>query len=48
MKKLIRIIKYLNWKTFYFNFKYLPLKKAIKFPFFVSKNVSLLKTKGKI
>lgn len=32
----------------YFNFKYLPFKDAIKFPFFVSRNVFLLETNGTI
>jgi acetyltransferase-like isoleucine patch superfamily enzyme len=35
-------------KTLYFNFKYLPLKKAIKFPIIVSHRVWLMAAKGKV
>ena len=35
-------------KTIYFNFKYLPVRQAIKLPIFVSYNTFLGKTKGNI
>lgn len=35
-------------KTIYFNFKYLPLKKALKLPILVSHRVWLMNCKGKI
>ena len=35
-------------KTLYFNFKYLPFNKAIKFPILVSHRVWLMETKGKV
>ena len=35
-------------KTLYFNLKYLPLKKAIKLPIFISRNVLLNKLRGSI
>lgn len=48
INKYIKFLRKLNIKTIYFNFKYLPVKKAIKFPFLISKNVFLLKTEGEI
>ena len=42
------ILKHLNRKTIYFNMKYLPFKMAIKFPFFLSRNVLLKKVSGKL
>ncbi|MEC4003527.1 acyltransferase [Flavobacterium sp. SUN052] len=48
MSKLRKILKVLNLKTIYFNFKYLPFKSAIKLPFLISSNVYLKKTNGKI
>lgn len=41
-------IKYLNWKTIYFNYKYLPFNQFIKFPFFISLNVKFRKAKGSV
>lgn len=35
-------------KSVYFNFKYLPFKSAVKFPFLISRKVYLKDTKGKI
>ncbi|MCX6204963.1 MAG: acyltransferase [Bacteroidetes bacterium] len=37
-----------NLKTIYFNFKYLPWQQAIRFPFWISSNTYLRKTKGTI
>jgi len=37
-----------NFKSIYFNFKYLPFRQAIKIPIIVSKKVYLLHTGGKI
>lgn len=48
LKNLLRIIYYLNFKTLYFNFKYLDFKNAVKFPFFISKYVYLKNTSGQI
>jgi acetyltransferase-like isoleucine patch superfamily enzyme len=48
MQKYIRHIYMLNFKTIYFNFKYLPFKQAIKFPFLISNKVNLFKVSGKI
>jgi acetyltransferase-like isoleucine patch superfamily enzyme len=44
LKLLFRI----NFKTIYFNFKYLKLSDAIKLPILISKNVSFRKTSGRI
>ena len=46
IKTHINILKNVNFKTLYFNFKYLPLKDALKLPFFISKKVYLLETNG--
>lgn len=48
MSKYLKFFQRINFKTIYFNFTYLPFKQAIKFPFLISKNVYLLKTKGQI
>lgn len=48
MNKYIKFIKLINLKSIYFNFKYLPLKEAIKCPFLLSKNVFLLESKGSV
>lgn len=47
-KKLLKGIPYLNCKTIWFNFHYLPFKQAIWLPIFISRRVRLLKTKGSI
>lgn len=44
----IGLIRNINIKTLYFNFKYLPFKDALKLPIFISSNVYLLETKGEI
>ena len=51
MKKYVKLIKYLfteNYKTIWFNFKYLPFDQAICFPIILSKNVYLKKMEGQI
>jgi acetyltransferase-like isoleucine patch superfamily enzyme len=51
IKKILRYLKMLaglNFKTIYFNFKYLPTKQAVIFPIAVSKTVHLMKTDGQI
>lgn len=51
LKKVLRNLKILaklNFKTIYFNYKYFPIKQAIKFPIRVSNKVSLLEMGGKI
>jgi acetyltransferase-like isoleucine patch superfamily enzyme len=47
-RKIRYNLQYLNFKTVYFNFKYLPLKQAVKLPIWVSNKVFLLKTSGQI
>jgi len=50
-KKGLRLLKVLsrqNFKTIYFNFKYLPFKQAIRIPIKVSKRVYLWHTGGQI
>tara|TARA_R110000850_G_scaffold80947_2_gene174030 strand:- start:21831 stop:22502 length:672 start_codon:yes stop_codon:yes gene_type:complete len=51
MKQFLKLIKYLfteNYKTIWFNFKYLPFKQAIYFPIILSKNVYIKKMTGSI
>lgn len=50
MEKIIEIIRYLLGipKSIYFNFKYFPVKIAIKFPVIVSHRVKLRKLSGTI
>lgn len=48
MSNTLRLILKINFKTIYFNFKYFPIKTALKFPVLLSRKVSLLKTKGEI
>lgn len=51
MKRYLKLIKYLwteNYKTIWFNFKYLPFNQAICFPIIISKNVYLKKMEGAI
>lgn len=48
MKRALKILGRINFKTIYFNLKYLPLKDALKFPILVSRHVYLRKMKGKI
>lgn len=48
MNRHIKFFKHINYKTVYFNLRYLPLKTALKLPIIVSKRVILSKTKGHI
>lgn len=48
MKRYLRFLLEINFKTIYFNFKYLPFRLAIKMPVLVSKRVFLLVTSGKL
>ncbi|MBL0882570.1 MAG: acyltransferase [Chitinophagaceae bacterium] len=51
MKKNLQLLKAIlraNPKTIYFNFKYLPWRQAIRFPFWVSSKTYLRKTSGVI
>jgi hypothetical protein len=48
IKQILKIISKLNFKTIYFNFKYLPFRQAIKIPIILSKEVYLWHTGGQI
>jgi acetyltransferase-like isoleucine patch superfamily enzyme len=48
MKKYLKFLKLINFKSIYFNLKYLPFKYAIRLPIFVSNKVFLLEAKGAI
>ena len=48
LRKIGKLIGYLNFKTIYLNIKYLPLGKAIYLPILASKKVKLRKVKGKV
>jgi acetyltransferase-like isoleucine patch superfamily enzyme len=48
MKRLLKILTAINWKTIYVNFKFLPLRKAVKLPILVSSKVWLKTYSGKI
>jgi NDP-sugar pyrophosphorylase family protein len=48
MKKYLKFLLRLNFKTIYFNLKYLPLKQAIKLPILLSNKVYLKVTAGQI
>lgn len=48
ISKTSHLLRKINLKTLYFNFKYLPFCLAIKLPILISKNVYLRATKGKI
>lgn len=48
MDSILRNIKYLNLKTIYFNFKYLPFSQAIKFPIWVARNTYIKNAGGSI
>ncbi|MFN8356329.1 MAG: hypothetical protein U0Y10_17870 [Spirosomataceae bacterium] len=47
-KKGFQALLKISFKTIYFNFKYLPLRQAIKLPIFVSKKVYFMNVGGKI
>lgn len=46
--KISTIFRYYTLKTLFFNFKYLPFKQAIKFPFYIARRTHLLSTNGKV
>ena len=46
--RFLKLLSRQNFKTFYFNFKYLPLEKAIKIPIKVSNKVFLSEMGGQI
>ena len=46
--RLLKVLSRQNFKTIYFNFKYLPFQQAIQIPIKVSKHVYLLRTDGQV
>lgn len=48
IKRFVRRLALLNWKTIYFNFKYLPFRQAVILPVIISNKVQLANVKGKI
>jgi len=48
MGRYFRFLQKINFKTIYFNFKYLPFKQAVRMPIMVSRKVYLKKISGKI
>jgi acetyltransferase-like isoleucine patch superfamily enzyme len=48
MKRLLKILTAINWKTIYVNFKFLPLRKALKLPILISPMVWLKTCSGSI
>ena len=48
MRKYIKLLKAINLNTVYFNFKYFPLRQALKLPVLVSRKVYLREVAGKI
>ncbi len=48
MQKYLKVLSAINFKTLYFNLKYLPFKHAIKFPFLISNKVRLRNVTGKV
>ncbi len=48
MKRFLKILQKINLKTIFFNFKYLPIKQAIKLPILISRKVYLREVSGKI
>jgi acetyltransferase-like isoleucine patch superfamily enzyme len=48
MKKFLKFLLRLNFRTIYFNLKYLSFRQAIKIPILISGNVYLRKTAGRI
>ncbi|GAA4333158.1 hypothetical protein GCM10023149_39740 [Mucilaginibacter gynuensis] len=48
MSKVLKLLKRINLKTIVFNLKYFPFKTAVKLPVFISNNVYLYKTQGKV
>lgn len=48
LRKVLKRLSFYTFNTIYFNFKYFPLKTAIKFPVYVASNIHLMKTGGKV
>lgn len=48
MKKYLKFLLRLNFKSIYFNLKYLPFRQAIKLPILISNKVYLRVTSGKL
>lgn len=48
LKAFFYVLRHLNAKTLYFNFKYLNFRSAIKFPFFISRHVYFKNLSGSI
>lgn len=48
MHRIFKFLKRINFKTIYFNFRYLPFQQAIMFPILISIKVYLHKMLGKI
>jgi acetyltransferase-like isoleucine patch superfamily enzyme len=48
MNRYVKFFWLLNFKTIYFNFKYLKFRQAIRFPFLLSRHVYLEKVSGKV
>jgi acetyltransferase-like isoleucine patch superfamily enzyme len=48
MKRIFKFLASVNWQTVYINFKFLPLKVAVKLPILVSPKVWLKVCSGKI
>lgn len=46
--KILKLITRINFKTIYFNFKYLPFKKAIKLPVLINSNCKIIRLKGSV
>jgi len=48
MKKALKLLLRLNFKTFYFNLKYFPFKVAIKLPVLIGRQVFLSRMNGRV
>jgi acetyltransferase-like isoleucine patch superfamily enzyme len=48
MSNTLKLLSRINLKTIIFNFKYFPIKTAVKLPVLIANNIYLHKTKGKI
>ena len=48
MGRLSEILDVLNFKTLYFNFKYLPVRRAVRFPILISRHCRVRKAGGTV
>ena len=48
MGRLSEILDVLNFKTLYFNFKYLPFRRAVRFPILISRHCRVRKAGGTV